>query len=79
MIDREHDTAIALAREKLSGTELEEMSSTVAYYYLYRARLVNSDYSPERIKEFFSLTSRNEKSIERNTRWILNTRLSQTP
>ena len=79
MIDREHDTAIALAQEKLSGTELEEMSSTVAYYYLYRAMLVNSDYSPERIKEFFSLTSRNEKYIERNVRWILNARLLQTP
>lgn len=78
MIDREHDTAIRLAQERLSGSELEEMSSTVAYYYLYRAMLVNSDYSPERIKEFFALTSRNQKTIERNAQWVLNARLSQT-
>lgn len=78
MIDREHDTAIRLAQEKLSGSELEEMSSTVAYYYLYRAMLVNSDCSPERIKEFFALNSRNQKSIERNVQGILNARLAQT-
>ena len=79
MIDREHDTAIRLAQEKLKDTELEEMSSTVAYYYLYRAMLVNSEYSPERIKEFFSLATKDKKSIERNTRWIMDARMSQNP
>ena len=79
MIDREHDTAIRLAEEKLRNTELEEISSTVAYYYLYRAMLVNSDFSPERIKEFLSLALRDKRSIERNAQWILNARLSQTP
>ncbi len=79
LIDREHDTAIRLAQEKLKDTELEELSSTVAYYYLYRAMLVNSDFSPERIKEFFSLTLRDKQSVERNARWILNARSSQNP
>ena len=79
MIDREHDTAIRLAREKLENTELEEMSSTVAYYYLYRAMLVNGDYSPERVKEFLALTSRDQRSIERNAQWIMNARSAQNP
>ena len=70
MIDREHDTALRLARERLKDSELEELASTVAYYYLYRAALIHSDYSLERIKEFLSLTSTNQKSVERNARRI---------
>ena len=79
MIDREHDTALRLAREKLTDSEIEELSSTVAYYYLFRAALVNSDFSPERIKEFLSLTTTDQKSIERNARWIQKARLLRAP
>ena len=74
MIEREHDTALRLAEDKLGGTDLEELSSTVAYYYLYRAELVNSDCSPERIREFLSLTSKDPKYIDRNVQWIMRNR-----
>jgi ppGpp synthetase/RelA/SpoT-type nucleotidyltranferase len=76
MIEKEHDTALRLAKEKLSGTDLEELSSTVAFYYLYRAVLINCGCSPERIKEFLSLTYKDQKSIDRNVRWILDARSS---
>ncbi|OON84936.1 hypothetical protein BXO88_14805 [Oribacterium sp. C9] len=77
MIDREHDTALRIAQEKLSDSGLEELSSTVPYYYLYRAVLINNGCSPERIKEFLSLTLRDENNIERNAQWILDARSEQ--
>lgn len=73
-IDKERDTVLALAQKRLRDSELEELASTVVYYYLYRAVLINNDFSPERLKEFFSLTSTDVGSIERNTEWILKER-----
>ncbi len=77
MLDREHDMALGLAQKRLKDSGLEELTSTVAYYYLYRAVLINNNFSPERLKEFFALTSNNSKLIERNTERILKERLSQ--
>ncbi|MBR1478086.1 MAG: hypothetical protein IJ608_09030 [Lachnospiraceae bacterium] len=74
LIDEEGETALRLAEKSLRASELDELSSTVAYYYLFRAKLINGDYSRERIREFFALTSKNEKTIENNTEKILNER-----
>ena len=67
LIREKHDLTMELARKTLQDSGLDELISTVAYYYLFRAILISGDYSRERIHEFFSLTSSNESIIESNT------------
>ena len=74
VIEEEHDLALKLARESLQGSGLDELSSTAAYYYLFRAKLIRGNYSRERIFAFFMLTMKSEKSIEYNTEKILKER-----
>ena len=67
LIRKEHDLTMELARKSLQDSGLDELISTVAYYYLFRAKLIDGDYSRERIREFFALTTSNEAIIESNT------------
>ena len=71
LIEEQHDLAMELARRTLENSELDEISSTAAYYYLFRAKLISGAFSRERIREFFSLTMRKEKMIEANTDKIM--------
>ncbi len=74
LIEQEHDLALGLAKKTLQGSELDELSSTVAYYYLFRAKLITGGFSKERIREFFALTSRNEKQIDYSVNRLLEER-----
>ncbi len=74
LIEKEHDLALKLARESLEGSELDELSSTVAFYYLFRAMLIKGDFSKERIREFLMLTTASERSIEYNLGKIMEER-----
>lgn len=76
LIRDQHNLAMELARQTLEGSELDELSSTAAYYYLFRAKLISGHYSRERIREFFMLTSKNERIIEANTEKIFREKLS---
>ncbi|MBR0185824.1 MAG: hypothetical protein IJQ24_07325 [Synergistaceae bacterium] len=70
-IKREYNRIISLAEERLRDSELDELSSTVAFYYLYQALLISENYSPERISEFFALRTKDEASIKSNTERII--------
>lgn len=74
LINEEHDLALKLARELLQDSEIDELSSTAAYHFLFRARLIRGSYSKEKIREFFMLTMKNEKLIESNTNKIIDMR-----
>ncbi len=74
LIGEQHDLVIELARELLQDSEIDELSSNVVYHFLFRAKLINSNYSVEKIREFFMLTTKNENRIESNTRKIIEKR-----
>ena len=74
LIEEQHNLAMELAKRTLQDSELDEISSTAAYYYLFRAKLISSSFSRERIREFFMLTSKNERIIEGNTDKIMRER-----
>lgn len=74
LINKRHDLIIKIARDALKDSGLDELSSTVVYYYLFRAELISGDYSRERIREFYMLTAKNEKSADYNTERILKER-----
>ncbi len=74
LIDQHHDLIMKLARRMLQGSEIDEFSSAAAYHFIFRAELISGNYSRERIREFFMLTTKNEKHIESNTRKIIEER-----
>lgn len=76
LINKQHDLTLKLARELLQDSEIDELASTAAYHFLFRAELITGDYSREKIREFFALTTKNEKLIERNTDKIMKARKS---
>lgn len=74
VIKTEHDLALKLAKDVLKDSELDELSSTVAYFYLFRAKLIDSNFEKEKIRSFFMLTMKDEKSIEQNTKRVIEAR-----
>ena len=71
LIEEEHDLTLNLAETMLRDSEIDEISSNAAYHFLFRAKLISGNYSKERIREFFMLTTKNEKSIDSNTEKII--------
>lgn len=74
LIGEEHDLALELARKLLQGSEIDELSSTAGYHFLFRAKLITGNYSRERVREFFALTTTNEKIIDSSTDKIIKER-----
>ena len=74
LINKQHDLALKLAEDLLRDSEIDELASTAAYHFLFRAELITGDYSRDKIREFFALTTKNEKSIENNTNKIMKAR-----
>lgn len=74
LIEEKHDLTLRLAEKMLKDSEIDELASTAAYHFLFRAELISGDYSREKIREFFRLTTKNEKSIENNTERIIKER-----
>lgn len=58
----------------LQDSEIDELVSTVGFYFLFRAKLISGDYSRDRIRAFMALTSDNDSVIERKTDRILKDR-----
>ena len=71
--EREHDHALLLARSVLEDSGIEELTSTVALYYLCRAVLVWGDYTKEQIEDYYAFM-KDQKKIEHHTRRILSQR-----
>ncbi len=74
LIDKRRELTLQLARRSLQGSELDELSSTVVYHYLFRAELIAGDHSRERVRDFFMLASKNDKTADKNTEKIMNLR-----
>lgn len=74
VIEEEHGLALKLARKSLQDSGLDELSSTVAFYYLFRAKLIIGKYGREMVSSFFALTMKNETSIVKNTEKIMKER-----
>ncbi len=75
LINERHDLIISIAGNALRDSGLDELASTVVYYYLFKAELISNGFSRERIREFYLLTT-NEKTADYNTEKILNARKS---
>ena len=74
LIETEHDLALELARQLLENSETDEIAFTAAYHFLFRAMLISGNYSREKIREFFMLTTKNEAIIEQRTNKIMKER-----
>lgn len=76
LISSRRKLALELADNALRDSELDELSSTVAYHYIFWAELISGGYSGERINEFFMLAYRDKKIADHNTERILKARQS---
>ncbi len=74
LINQQHDLALKLAEDLLRGSEVDELASTAAYHFLFRAKLITGSYSRDKIREFFALTMKDTKLIENNTDKIMTAR-----
>ena len=73
-VNEEHKGAMILARDALEGIELDELTSTVGFYYLMRSRLTFGDYSEKQIDDFFRIHLKDDKKIRSQTARILRKR-----
>lgn len=71
MLEENREIALALAERALKNSELDILSSTVGLRYLCLAEIYNKGYSPERIAEFFMLTTGNADRAKRQAKFAL--------
>ena len=69
-----YELALELARKTLANSGLDELSSTVGYYYIFRAKLIRGDFKIDKIEGFFRLTMKDEKNVIQNAEKILKAR-----
>ena len=71
MISENHDLAIRLAEQALSGADLDIVSSSVALRFLCRAELLNKGYDFERIVEFLKISLKSGEKAERQAKHLM--------
>ena len=71
MLKENHDLALSLAKQALSCTDLDILSSNVGLLYLCRAELYLKGYSSEQAAEFLKLSIRDKERAERQAERIL--------
>lgn len=74
LLEEQKEHAMLMAESLLKDSEIDEVASTVGLYFLCRARLVWGNYSENDISEYFALTTKDTKRIDRNTSRILSLR-----
>jgi putative GTP pyrophosphokinase len=67
------DTALALAREALEGSEIDILVSTVGLYYLCRAKLVTGGFTQQQAAQFFIASGTDEKRAARQAKHLFET------
>lgn len=71
LTNEEHDHALTLLKRALNYSDLEEITTNSALFYLLRARLIWGDYSEKEINDlYFSLCGEQEKA-DRDTAAIM--------
>ena len=71
MISENHDLAVKLAKQALSGADLDIVSSSVALRFLCRAELLNKNYDFNKIVEFLKISLGTQEKAERQARYLL--------
>ena len=71
MISENHHLAIKLAKQALSGADLDIVSSSVALRFLCRAELLNRGYDFEKIVEFLKISLKSKEKAERQAKHLL--------
>jgi len=71
MLKENEELALKLARQVLSGSELDILASNVGLFYLCRAELISKDYSQEQMAEFFEISNKDKKRAERQAKRLL--------
>ena len=65
------ENAVAISRNVLENSEIDELISSVSLYYLCRATLVHRPYTKEQIMEFYMIDEKDEKRAERKAQYVL--------
>ena len=65
------DMAMEMAEKTLRDSEIDELISTVAFYYLFRAHLVADDLYESDIAEFFRISGMKKDRIDRQVKKIM--------
>ena len=73
MLDENEELALRIARDSLSGTEIDIVSSNVALRFLCRARLVTGGYSEQQAAEFLALTVDKKERAQRQAKKLFQT------
>ena len=71
MISENHTLALKLAKQALSGADLDIVSSSVALRFLCRAELLNRGYDFEKIVEFLKISLKSKEKAERQAKHLL--------
>jgi len=65
LLTENHDLAMALAKQALTDSELDILSSNVGLRFLCRAQLLNKGYTPEEAAEFLCISVGDKARAER--------------
>ena len=71
MISENHDLALRLADQALSGADLDIVSSSVALRFLCRAELLNKNYDFDKMVEFLKISLKSQDKAERQAKYLL--------
>ena len=74
LIDEERDHVLTLLRRALNYSDLEEITTNSALFYLCRARLIWGDYSEKDIYDIYYMLNDDRLKAERDTDMILRNR-----
>ncbi len=61
MLERNEELAFSLAESTLKATDIDILASSVGLWYLCRAELICGKYGEDKIAEFFSIASNDQK------------------
>ncbi|WP_049945383.1 GTP pyrophosphokinase [Butyrivibrio sp. AC2005] len=74
LVNEEHDHVLQLLQHALQFSDLEEITSNAALFYLFRARMVWGDYSRKEITEIYYRATEDRKKAESNTKIVIGLR-----
>ncbi len=74
LVSGEHDHVLLLLNHALQFSDLEEITSNAALFYLFRAKMVWGDYTEKEIRDIYYAFSEDMKKAENNARIIMGLR-----
>lgn len=74
MISSENGYALKLLSHALQYSDLEELTTNSALFYLCRARLIRGGYNEEQLYEMLNTAFHDERKIRRIVKYVLRMR-----